>query len=167
MLVVLIGLGFSACKGPQGEIGPEGPQGPQGVQGEQGEPGTAGAFQFSTGAADTDESGDVVFALEDLPADAVASVEKGVILIYAKSQNLWFPLPGIVLFGNNQVSNYSFFYGMEGQNLNVFLLQTSETAQRNFQDIRVVVVPALNARLSAELDLKNYEAVRKAFNLPE
>lgn len=167
MFLVLIGLVFSACEGPQGEVGPEGPQGPQGVQGEQGEPGTAGAFQFSTGAAQTDESGDVFFALEDLPADAIASVEKGVILVYAKSQNLWFPLPGIVLFGQNQVSNYSFFYGIEGSDMNVYLLQTSETAQRSFQDIRVVVVPALNARLSAEVDLKNYEAVRKAFNLPK
>ncbi|GAB3181918.1 hypothetical protein GCM10027291_52100 [Telluribacter humicola] len=167
MLLVLIGLVFSACEGPQGEIGPEGPQGPQGVQGEPGEAGTAGAFQFSTDTISTDESGDLAFALEDLPADAVASVEKGVILVYAKSQNLWFPLPGIVLFGNNQVSSYSFFYGIEGQNMNVFLLQNSEAAKRSFQDLRVVIVPALNARLSAEVNLKNYEDVRKAFNLPE
>ncbi|HEV7347302.1 hypothetical protein [Telluribacter sp.] len=167
MLLALMGIGITACKGPQGEIGPEGPQGPQGEQGIQGEEGTAGAYQFSTGAAETDGEGFLGFTLE-LTQETLPSIEKGVILVYAKSQNFWFPLPGIVIFANNQVSDYSFFYGIENLDLSVILLQNSSTAvKRNFQDIRIVVVPAINARMSEKLDLKSYEEVQKAFNLPK
>ncbi|TDB64452.1 collagen-like protein [Arundinibacter roseus] len=157
-----------SCEGPQGEIGPQGPAGPQGVAGEKGEPGESsgsGAFQFSTGEISTDEEGDVSFSLE-LNEDVAASVEKGVVLVYAKSGNLWFPLPGIVFFGE-EIANFTFVYGLDGVDLTFFLLQTTGADARTFQDIRIVLVPAINGRLNAEIDYKDYNAVKKAFNLAD
>jgi hypothetical protein len=72
-----------------------------------------------------------------------------------------------VVFGN-EISNFTFAYGIESLKLNMFLFQTDQTAKkRKFQKIRVVIVPAQNGRLNAEFDWKDYEAVRKEFNLPE
>jgi hypothetical protein len=169
MLIALLGLVFWGCKGPQGEIGPEGPQGVQGVPGPKGDPGTAGSLQFSVGQTATEDDGFLGLTLK-LTAETRNSVEKGVILVYAKSQNFWFPLPGIVLFANNQIANYSFFYGIENLDLQLVLLPLGGEAaavKRSFQDVRIVVVPAMNGRLPADLDLRDYDQVRRVFQLPE
>lgn len=160
---------LSSCDRLKGDVGPEGPQGEQGPQGVKGDPGEggAGALQFSEDAVSTDEDGTLGIGFT-LNRDNAAAVEKGVILVYAKSGGFWFPLPGLVFFGD-EVTNYTFLYQVENLELNVVLLETVEAPKvRTFQSVRVVIVQAANARLSAEaVDYKDYEAVRKAFDLPE
>ncbi|GAB2773047.1 hypothetical protein GCM10027275_15010 [Rhabdobacter roseus] len=157
------------CEGPQGEVGPEGPQGPQGTQGPEGEEGVAGAIQFTTGARQTDEDGDLGFSL-DIPAEAASFVEKGVVLVYAKTQGFWFQVPGEIFFANGGFGRYTFAYRVSGGKFDVQLIQTATAdtnPQRQFEDVRVVLVLALNSRLSADVDFKDYKQVQKAFNLPE
>lgn len=160
---------ISGCEGPQGEIGPQGEQGPKGDKGDKGDPGqpgTASAIQLSSGPIKTDEEGFFALSLP-LNAQSIALVEKGVVLLYAKNSNLWFPLPGIVLFGE-EITNFTFFYGVENTSLVLFLQELSEAPKvRDFQDLRLVLIPAQSGRLNAEIDLSNYEEVRKAYNLPE
>lgn len=156
---------LTSCDKLKGDIGPAGEAGAKGDKGDPGEPGDpAGAFQFSTDTISTNADGDLGFGLT-LTQDVVKSVENGVVLVYAKSGNFWFPLPGIVFFGE-ELANFTFAYGIDKLNLNVLLFQLADKPKkRSFKNIRVVIVPAFNARLNAELDWKNYEEVRKTFNL--
>ncbi len=156
---------LSSCDKLKGDIGPEGPQGAAGPKGDPGKAGdAAGAFQFSTDTLSTRADGSTAFGLT-LTQDIASSIEKGVVLVYAKSGNFWFPLPGIVPFGT-EVSNYTFAYGVEKLELTFLLFQRDATPKKRFfTNLRIVVVPAVNARLNADVDYKNYEAVRKAYNL--
>ena len=167
LLLCLVGaLPFLiSCDKLKGDVGPAGPQGETGAKGDPGDQGDpAGAFQFSTDTLSTEANGNTGFGLT-LTKDIATSIEKGVVLVYAKSGNFWFPLPGIVPFGN-EVSNYTFAYGLENLKLNFLLLQRDTTPKKRFfTNLRIVIVPAVNARLNANVDYKNYEAVRKAFNL--
>lgn len=174
MFLLLSSLPFLySCDKLKGDVGPAGPQGETGIQGpkgDKGDPGTAaggsGAIQLSTDTISTDADGNLSFSIP-LTKETIASVEKGVVLIYAKSENLWFPLPGIVVFGK-EASTFTYAYGINDVNIEVLIIQTSETVvKRKFQNIRVVVVPASNGRLSADVDYKKYPEVQKAFNLPE
>jgi hypothetical protein len=167
-LALLSSLPFLySCDKLKGDVGPEGPQGEQGVAGVKGESGNpAGAIQVTLDTVSTDANGDLGRAFEIGAANA-AIVEKGVVLVYAKINNFWFPLPGLVFFTDG-ASNYTFAYAIQGANLVIQLLQLDEIPKkRKFQAIRVVLVPAASGRLSAEIDYDDYEAVRKAFNLPE
>ncbi|GHB81272.1 collagen-like protein [Persicitalea jodogahamensis] len=156
-----------SCDKLKGEIGPAGEQGEQGIQGEKGDPGDpAGAIQVTLDTASTDANGDLARGFEVGAANA-AIVEKGAVLVYAKTSIAWFPLPGPIIFADG-VSNYTFAYVIQGANLVVQLLQLDEVPKkRKFQAVRVVLIPAANARLNADIDYKDYEAVRKAYNLPE
>lgn len=149
-------------KGDDGAIGPAGEIGPKGDPGEVGDP--AGALQVTLDTASTDAKGDLVRGFE-IGKDNVASVEKGVVLVYVKTGNAWFAMPGPVFFADG-ASNYTYAYAIQGINLVVQLFQLDEKPKmRKFQAVRVVLVPAFNARLNAQVDYKNYEEVRKAFNL--
>ncbi len=161
-----------SCDKLKGDVGPAGPQGEQGVAGPKGDKGESGssdgggALQFTRDTASTDADGAVGFGFTLTQQNANA-IEKGVILVYAKSGGFWFPLPGIVFFGE-EVTNYTFLYNVEKLAMNLVVFETVEKPKvRKFQSIRVVVVPASNGRLDAEVDYKDYQAVRKAFNLPE
>lgn len=174
LFFVLIGsLPFLySCDKLKGDVGPAGPSGETGVagpKGEKGEPGSGGgsvALQFSRDTASTDADGSLGFGFT-LTQENAKAIEKGVILVYAKSGGFWFPLPGIVFFGE-EVTNYTFLYQVDKLTLNLVVLETVEKPKiRKFQSVRVVVIPASNGRLSAEVDYKDYEAVRKAFDLLE
>lgn len=149
-------------KGDDGAIGPAGEKGAKGDPGEPGDP--AGAIQVTLDTASTDANGDLVRGFE-IGKDNVASVEKGVVLVYAKASNAWFAMPGPVFFADG-ASNYTYAYAIQGVNLVIQLFQLDEKPiKRKFQAVRVVLIPAANARLNANIDYKNYEEVRKAFNL--
>lgn len=168
MITLLGSLPFLySCDKLKGDVGPAGIQGETGLAGEKGDPGDpAGAIQVTLDTASTNADGDLVRGFEVGAANA-AIIEKGAVLVYAKTSNAWFPLPGPVFFADG-ASNYTFAYAIQGVNLVVQLLQLDATSKkRQFQAVRVVLIPAANARLNAEVDFKDYEAVRKAFNLPE
>ncbi len=172
-IVLLVSLPFLySCKGPEGPAGPSGAQGPPGVAGAagvKGEPGTGGggAQQITLDTLSTDANGNAGRGFEVGEA-AIKAVENGVILVYAKANNTWWPLPGVVAFDDKNISNYSFAYAIQEKNLIIQLFQLDEKpTKRKFQAVRIVVIPASNGRLNAEIDYTNYEAVRKAYNLPE
>ena len=174
-LIVVLLMGslpfLYSCDKLKGDVGPAGPQGEQGVAGPKGETGdagtgTGGALQFSRDTASTDADGALGFGFT-LTQENAKAIEKGVILVYAKSGGYWFPLPGLVFFGED-VTNYTFLYQVDKLALNLVILETVENPKiRKFESVRVVVIPASNGRLNAEVDYKDYEAVRKTFNLPQ
>jgi uncharacterized protein YaiE (UPF0345 family) len=177
--VGLVGLTVS-CKGPQGDVGPQGekgdagavgPAGPAGQDGE-GSGSGAGSLIVFMDELEIDSTGVVTFGsdtyFEGASEEEIAAFEKGGYLVYAKSGGAYFPLPGYVLFSDEAIS-YSYLYARENLGLYFEIFQTSnaEVPTRKFEEIRVIVMPALNARLSSSVDWKNYNAAVAALGLKE
>lgn len=176
--VGLVGLTVS-CKGPQGDVGPQGEQGATGATGPQGPAGESGEGSASAGSIivfmdglDVDSTGWAGFGsdtfFEGASEDEIAAFEKGAYLVYAKSGGAYFPLPGYVLFSDEAIS-YSYLYARENQGLYFEIFQTSnaKVPKRSFEEIRVLVMPALNARQSTSVDWKDYHAAVTALGLTE
>ncbi|GAB3166627.1 hypothetical protein [Telluribacter humicola] len=171
-----------SCEGPQGEIGPQGPtgqsgtQGPKGDKGDKGDKGeageSAGAIQFSMGPSTSTEWGSFIDTTA-ITYKNLAAVEKGLVQAYVKTRNVWFPIPSKIRIpterdGNGVIRDVLFAYRIQdGRMISTVHVFEGGGEKYLLQDIRVVIVPAQNARLHADLDLSNYEEVRKAYNLPE
>ncbi|HEV7347493.1 hypothetical protein [Telluribacter sp.] len=180
-----------SCEGPEGQIGPQGPTGQSGAQGQQGPKGDkgdagekgeagdkgeagnpAGAIQFSMGASISNESGSFVDTTV-ITYKNLSAVEKGLVQGYVKSRNTWFPIPNKIRLASENdnlgvIKDVLFAYRLDNSTM-ITTVHVWEGGGLKYQvqDIRVVIVPAQNARLNAEVDFSNYEEVRKAYNLPE
>lgn len=183
-MVVLVG-----CEGKQGEVGPKGdtgaagPAGPAGPAGADGQDGTGtgsggGAIILSSGAAETDSLGGYVTGLAELTPALDSALQSSAILVYIRSQNVYWPLPGLVGFGtgtNQQASEFTFVHGIQEGTFFVELFQrgwsedVDDAPERQFQDVRVVIIPGTiveSGRLNAEI-LKSYEKTIAALGLTE
>jgi len=180
-LLMVIGVCFvvflAGCKGDDGAVGPAGPAGPTGAAGPAGVDATGGssAIILSTGAVTgSGTGGDLSFALDTaLTADQEAFYDTGVaVLIYVKSQGVWWPLPGNVQFANNNLGGFTFVHGVDSGTffIEIFTTGNSEgqaTAPvRSFEDIRIVLLPDTGgARLSSLVNPSSYEETIKALGL--
>jgi len=180
-LLMVIGVCFivflAGCKGDDGAVGPAGPAGPTGATGAAGVDATGGssAIILSTGAVTgAGTGGDLSFALDTaLTADQEAFYDTGVaVLIYVKSQGVWWPLPGNVQFANNNLGGFTFVHGVDSGTffIEIFTTGNSEgqaTAPvRSFEDIRIVLLPDTGgARLSSLVNPSSYEETIKALGL--
>jgi len=172
---------LAGCKGDDGAVGPAGEKGDTGATGAAGPAGESGtgssAFILTTGAVTgTGTDSDLSFVLaEDLTAAEQATYDSSlVVMVYGKSLGVWWPLPGIVQFTGNAISNFTFVHGVDSGIFFVDLLTTgwSEDTEtpptRSFDDIRFVLIPgATGARLSSEVNWKSYEATIKALGLSD
>lgn len=162
--------GAKGDKGDKGDTGATGATGATGEKGEKGDKGdkgdSAGALQFSVGQVESD--GDLRFNLSfDLSSvPNRAALEKGMVLCYYKSADFWFPVPGVVPLNNGRLGTMLFAYRLEDTQMKVVVYSLDMRGKETATDIRVVLVPAQNARLHAGIDYKNYLEVAKAFNLP-
>jgi hypothetical protein len=176
LMVVLV----TNCKGPQGDVGPQGetgaqgPAGPTGPAGEDGQNGGgSGAFILSSGADETDSTGGYITGIPDLTPELDTVLQSSAILVYVKSQNVYWPLPGLVLFGN-AASQFTFVHGIQSNTFFVELFQTGwsedvdDAPKRTFQDVRIVIIPGtvLGGRLDAET-LKSYEKTIASLGLTD
>jgi len=171
------------CEGKQGEVGPKGdpgvagPAGPAGPAGEDGTGSGAGAIILSSGAVKTDTSGGFVTGFNDLTPAEDSLFQSSAILVYIKSQDVYWPLPGLVLFGSGATaagSEFTFVHGIQNKTFFVELFQRgwseeklTSAPDRSFQDVRVVIIPGVIAgRMDAEI-LKSYEKTIAALGLTE
>ncbi|GAB3505095.1 collagen-like triple helix repeat-containing protein [Emticicia fontis] len=182
LLTVLI---FNSCKGPAGDIGPAGPQGAKGDTGAKGDPGAINVL--STGWVTVSEqlyksnydaeslitgiklSGGVLDKLSQKVLD------DGIILVYNRQQSnkgvivsipytldFSFVEPGLQL---------SYFYEAMPKEVNCYI-QFSK-ALKDISDFvsndefRVIIIPGASGLRLKNIDLRNYEAVKKAFNLQD
>ncbi|MCE7061392.1 hypothetical protein [Dyadobacter sp. CY343] len=176
--VVLFTSSCEGPEGPQGEVGPQGvagPAGPAGPAGQDGQGGGGGAGSIIAfmGEIETDTAGNVVVGdtafFSDFTDEEVASVEKGAFQVYIKDDGGYFPIPGTVLFEDEAIS-YSYYYVVEGNGLYFPIFRTSnaKVRQRTFEEIRVLVMPALNlGKENAKINWKNYDEAVKALGLSE
>ncbi|PWJ60647.1 hypothetical protein CLV98_101832 [Dyadobacter jejuensis] len=164
-----------ACEGPQGEVGPQGEKGDTGAQGPAGQDGEDGEdgdgtgslpLLMSSGADSTATDGNYYTGLSGLSESGIAILEKSVVLVYIKSGGVYWPLPGIVTFGQTAASNFTFVHGIEDDLFFVDIYQTNWSEEvdnapvRKFEDVRVVIMPTQDlARQDLEVDFNNYEEV--------
>lgn len=183
--VVLIGATLS-CKGPAGDVGPQGAKGDTGATGATGATGPAGkdgtggdgsvAVGYTHGADTTDADGYFYSGFSfDSEAAAAAAVKNSVVLVYIKAQGVYWPLPGVVIFGDKKVSQFTFVHYVDKANFLIDIVQTGWSEDQDAapvriaQDIKVVFIPAadMDGRSNAELSKMSYEEVMTTLGLTE
>jgi hypothetical protein len=185
VIYLFVGTYFYGCKGADGAVGPAGPTGPTsagtpgvagaaGTQGPKGDTGAAGAQGVAgqNGNADVRQvtygprihyGGTLTFKLTSNFTKEI--VEKSIILIYIKSSGgYWYSIPGYTAGGENQ---YRVF--IDSNDLAVNVPRVTGTGADVWEVTRILAVPAnvlTNGRL-ANIDYKDYNAVKAAFNLKD
>ena len=165
---------LAGCKGDDGPVGPAGPAGPTGATGQAGaDGGGSSAAIISTGAQTSTEGGGFSIGLDSLTTEQSEDYNSVVVMVYIKAQGVWWPLPGVVSFGNSAVSDFTFVHGVDESTFFVDILTTNwsenqDTAPtRNFEDIRIILVPGSLLKLSADVNWKNYDEAVKALGLSD
>lgn len=157
------GVGPEGATGPQGPQGVAGPQGPAGPAGPQGQPGNADVRQITFGSKNW---ANTVGTSVSLTLNGVnqETAEKSAFFTYLKADGNWYPVPG-------EVSSYGEFrtYLIASANSTLYVKRVTAGSVLNATAVRVLLIPAnalTNARQAA-IDFNDYEAVKKAYNLPD
>ena len=171
---------FTACggtpgpTGATGAVGATGPQGPIGVTGPAGPTGPTGnanVRQFTFGQRTVGGGSAATYSMPLTQAD----LDSSTIVLFHEISSLpdyWYPTPG---FGNSAIYITRAQYYISGANLTVQinLLTPAGAAyptSLSFTRFRVIIIPASSNVTLAKtggLNLNDYNAVRKHFNLPE
>lgn len=166
-----------SCKGPQGDVGPQGekgatgatgPAGPQGPKGDTGASGGGGGTTTLSGVFYSDWlsvqfSGFSEFdAVITAPKITREILDKGTVVTYAKSPSSGniIPLPFAALDGSTRTT--------VTYNLGVVNLRATFNASN--QTYRYVIFPpgtSIGNGKIANIDLSDYGAVKKYYNLPD
>ncbi|HEX2848071.1 MAG TPA: hypothetical protein VHN59_16105 [Chitinophagaceae bacterium] len=164
--VLLTTLFFTACK--KGDIGPEGPQGPQGPTGNP----DVKMFKFGpqtfTGALNL-----------KLPGLKQGYVDSSLVLVFynpsTEVSSAWYPCPGL---GSGSVYDTRYFIyqssvSPEEWSLSIRLVKPdgsgSYASAVTFTKTKIIFAPASSIQTGrgAPVDLKDYNAVKNYFNLPD
>ncbi len=154
-------VGPQGDPGAQGAQGPAGAQGPTGATGPQGQAGNADVRQITFGSQTWANTAGISVTLT-LNGINQEMAEKSAFFTYLKSTS-WYPVPG-------EVSSYGEFrtYLTPLSNSTLYIKRVTTGLALTASGVRVVVIPAnvlSNARQA--VDFSNYEAVKKAYNLPD
>lgn len=156
-------VGPKGDTGAQGPQGPAGPQGPTGSTGPQGQTGNADVRQITFGSKNwvNTVGTSVNLTLSGINGEMA---EKSAFFTYLKTTTLWYPVPGEVDF-------YGEFrtYLTPGANSILYVKRVTTGSALTASAVRVVIIPAntlTNARQAA-IDFNDYNAVKKAYNLPD
>jgi hypothetical protein len=179
-----LALFFAGCKGDQGDVGPAGAAGPAGAngaagaQGPKGDTGTKGldgigAMVISTGPVKSESGGFVFGKLLLTPADSVV-LANSVIQVYVTANNRVWGMPGKAYWnGLATFTDFSFYSRYLNTRLYVALIperwseDQATPPERDFQDIRAVIIPVTKYKARLNLDYSNYEETMKSLGLTE
>ena len=192
-----LGLLLMAClilacskDGEQGPIGPQGPQGEQGLpgtdgqdgeegpQGEQGLPGTANVYFSDWIVSELPESSMLTstFFSVSLSQEAIDTVEEGVMLVYARRNNV-FSIPRTIRIEPTTPSQSYGFEIVASTILRIWVTALDLNSLPNIffnsseAEFRYVVIA--NSSVSSSTGKKtdftkmSYEEVLESFNIPE
>lgn len=172
--IAIVGVGIG-CDGPKGDVGPAGAQGPKGETGAAGANGEDGimAKEIVTGAVQSTKGG-YTLGKANLSSEDSVMISKSVVVVFIKSQGLWWAQPGKVEFGEGKFTNFSFVTLLRGSNFYVDIrpVNWSETDQptapeRQFEAIKAVIIPSESLRTNANVDWTNYKETMSALGLKE
>jgi hypothetical protein len=175
--------GLQGPEGPKGDAGPQGETGPQGEAGPQGETGSANVIfsnWFTPNAWTTRNSFSNLrqfYFDESAPRINEEILNESVIQVYAKlngyvsSFDLFdkvVQLPFYVIYSptTDEADQWSYRASVGNMRIVFENNKNTYTSITNTHQFRYVIIPgAVNARLS--FDLSDYEAVKKAFIIPD
>ncbi|RYU92817.1 collagen-like triple helix repeat-containing protein [Emticicia agri] len=182
LLTVLL---FNACKGPAGDPGPAGPQGAKGDIGAKGDPGTVSII--STGWITVSEE---LFKASYVPEDLITNIkftgpdidkisqkvlDDGIILVYNRlptSKNVINAIPYTLDLNFYEPGlQLSYFFEARPKEVNCYI-QFSKAVNDisdyvGTEEFRVVIIPGPSGLRLKNIDLRDYNAVKKAFNLED
>ncbi len=164
LLALTILFFFAACKpgdpGPKGDTGAIGATGPAGPQGAVG---SANVTQITYGSRT--HTGNLIEYT--MPGVSAAMVNQSAVFVYLNNNGgLWYPIPGIFNGTNEYRTN---FVPATNSTVRVIRVAGGPGGTDTFTATRVVLIPAatlVNGRKAA-IDYSDYEAVKKAYNLPD
>lgn len=160
--------GATGAKGDAGTVGPAGPKGDTGVSG--------AARYYSLGVDSTDENG---YIFVDIPATTAAEETfwgNAAVLVFLKSNGVYWPLPATVTFPGNVESTFAYYHGYAQKVFYAEIFQKDWTGKSNgvtnapvrkVDDIRVVAIPATAMRLNGQVNWKSLDAATAALGLTE
>lgn len=181
--IALLLLAVVACKPEAGDVGPQGTAGPTGAVGDKGPTGDKGPFSGTVSPwveikpsdwlplGSTTNTYAFVLNNSSITPDVI---NRGLILVYYR------PLPDDVTAAviplPDETPNYTASYlaymsGATGSLQVNLAFRNAQTVNPKLEDwnikVRTIVVPPATAGRLAAIDWKNYEEVKKAFNLTD
>lgn len=176
ILPILIAVLLASCDGEKGDVGPAGPAGPAGAQGPKGDSGVngqdgedgVGALMISSGPVKSYQGG-YVLGKSGLTATDSVFLSNCAVLTYVRAQDRYYAVPGVVKWeGNTKHTNFNSWSTYLNTRFYVVIdpISWSEDQatppEREFQDVRAILVPAEKFRLNADADWSDYEATVKS-----
>lgn len=160
---------FTACGGTSGPTGATGATGATGPSGTNGTDGNANVKQYTFGTRTTSTG----FILYSISPFTQAELDSSTIVMFHESVNVsqWVATPGYGLGSYSTRASFLILSG--GLGITVALIApagTTYTTSTTFTRFRVIVIPAssnVNLAKAGGLNLNDYNAVRKYYNLPE
>jgi len=161
-------MSIVSCKkgdiGPAGTVGATGTAGPAGPQGPAGATGNANVIQLTFGSK-VHSGSEINFALTGITQD---QLNKSAYFTYVNPANtFWYSLPGTTSGGTKEYRTY-----VQAQASGAPLLyinRVAGTGSETFTSTRVIIIPAsvlTSGRNAQQLDMNDYLAVAKYYNLP-
>lgn len=157
--------------GTNGTNGTNGSNGATGAKGDKGDPGTANVIYsgwFTPNASDWQKLSEINYTYTITEGKITQDiVDRGVVLAYSRqnANSASYLLP-LTLTTNSSISNYNIGMSIEKVIINFLeLLEPSGKPANNLQ-FRYVIIPG-GVQTRANLDYTNFEAVARAFGIPE
>jgi hypothetical protein len=156
-LALTLGLTFSSCK-----KGDTGPAGPAGTNGTNGNANVVSSTVTATGWSYTSPSWKVSFTYA---AITQAIIDKGVVLVYAKVGNAYNQLPLTFYQSATYSSTWEVSTYLGGVDIIATDSDLTQPSNPGSQTFKIVVISASARTANPNINFKNYNEVKQAFNL--
>lgn len=157
-IVIVTSLAFSGCR-KDGPVGPQGPQGPAGINGNAN---VLGSTTLSVSSSNWIANGNEWYDTFILGTITQDIVDKGAVMVYEQFNTTWVALPYTL-----GITGRSFDFYLGGGHIYSANADGTASANPGNQTYRFVVISASNRMTHPNVNYKNYEEVKKAFNLKD
>lgn len=163
VLAVMVSVvSIVSCK--KGDIGPAGAAGAPGPAGPVGATGNANVIQLTFGSK-VHSGSEINFTLTGITQD---QLNKSAYFTYVNPANtFWYSLPGTTAGGTKEYRTY--VQAQASGTPLLYINRITGTGSETFTSTRVIIIPAsvlTSGRNAQELDMNDYLAVAKYYNLP-
>ncbi len=161
-VVMVCTVSVVSCK--KGETGPAGATGPAGPAGPVGSAGNANVIQLTFGSR-VHSGAEVSFSLTGITQ---AQLNQSAYFTYVNPANsFWYSLPGTTAGGSKEYRTY--IQAQASGTPLLYINRVAGTGSETFTNTRIIIIPAsvlTSGRSAQQLDMNNYLAVAKYYNLP-
>lgn len=165
MFALTCGLLFTNCA-KDGKAGPQGPTGPQGPAGINGNANVKSQI-IATTSADWTGNGEVYVAIKTCSVITTDIHEKGAVMVYIKDGSEYIALPFSAHSNSSNYTSHYFFTTAVGT-ITIYVQDDDGfTPNPSNQTFKVVAIASSQITKHPNLDLKNYQEVKKVLQLAD